>query len=227
MNGNNAILKLDLDGALRRLGLRGARGALMLALMLTSGGDLGSETVTLQTYYPALMGVFDNQISVRGDTWLAAYGDTTGSDADVGLGISPGPASPATPQAKLAVEGQSVIGSNSVTTSYSMRLTSTGGIGWQDRTSSTQGSFFYSSGADPYLYFTRESGSNLLRPRLGSANFEVPICYNKAFWRGSSQSCASGYQVIRTVSHNVYYNCPFGGGGTCGDGTMVCCEVGW
>ncbi|MDX6770855.1 MAG: hypothetical protein SF051_15075 [Elusimicrobiota bacterium] len=87
------VIRLDL-----RLGATAKRTALAAALLLSVVPELGSESVTLSTYYPAPSGVYTNMITT-GNTYLARDG------GNVGVGTSG-------PTAKLHVNGTTTLGGN-------------------------------------------------------------------------------------------------------------------
>lgn len=99
-----------------RFGPRLVRGA-MAALMLSAGArELGSESVTLTTYYPAPSGIYTRMITT-GDTYLARDGGV------VGIGT-------ASPSGKLHVLGNVFVESGKVgigTTSPAATLDVEGG----------------------------------------------------------------------------------------------------
>lgn len=80
------VIRFDL-----RFGKRWLRAGLAGLLMLSSVPELGSESVTLSTYYPAPSGVYTNMITTS-NTYLARDG------GNVGIGTS-------NPAAKLDVSG--------------------------------------------------------------------------------------------------------------------------
>jgi hypothetical protein len=88
-------LRIRLDVGFSRSSFR---WALVCTMLLVCAPELGSETVTLSTYYPAPSGVYTKMITTR-DAWLARDG------GNVGIGTL-------TPAAKLDVNG--IIRTNSM-----------------------------------------------------------------------------------------------------------------
>lgn len=89
---------------------RALRPWLAAALLLLSAGELGSENVTLTTYYPAPSGMY-TQMVVTGKTILARDGNRVGIGTD-------------TPQEKLD------LGNNWMTPSYDVTANTNVGITW-------------------------------------------------------------------------------------------------
>lgn len=88
---SDIVIRFDL-----RLGAGWRRGLLTGLLLLTVAPELGSESVTLSTYYPAPSGVYTNMITTS-NTYLARDG------GNVGVGTSG-------PSAKLHVNGATRLG---------------------------------------------------------------------------------------------------------------------
>jgi hypothetical protein len=88
---SDIVIRFDL-----RLGAAWRRGLLTGLLLLTVAPELGSESVTLSTYYPAPSGVYTNMITTS-NTYLARDG------GNVGVGTS-------APSAKLHVNGTTRLG---------------------------------------------------------------------------------------------------------------------
>lgn len=107
---SDIVIRFDL-----RFGKRVFSAALVPALMLSAVPQLGSESVTLSTYYPAPSGVYTNMITTS-NTYLARDG------GNLGVGTS-GPSS------KLHVNGTTTLGGNTTvsgTLSVSAQISANG-----------------------------------------------------------------------------------------------------
>ncbi|MBI4371348.1 MAG: hypothetical protein HY552_03510 [Elusimicrobia bacterium] len=150
-----------------RLGPRLLRGAAACAILAASAAELGSENVTLTTYYPAPSGIYTRMITT-GDTQLARDGGS----------VLIGPTGAST--AKLAVAGAVKIADGTQGAGKVLVSDASGNASWAQGSSVPTGAvMFFALGACPSgwlpyagaqgRYLVGRYGGNLVGGTVGTA----------------------------------------------------------
>ncbi len=199
------------------------RGLAGMALMLCAPVELGSETVTLTTYYPAPSGVYTRMITTA-NTFLARDGGVLGvgtTGAVSKLGVSGGAAigaayaTIAAPANGLIVEGTAGFGLSNPTAGNAVHVNGTSRFdGIIDaRGNLVMSGFSAAAGRQGYIYVsnantgcTQVTISALQNPACGFNNY---VTYTKGIWvEGTSfQNLTVAADLVLSIE-NVAYCCP-------------------
>ncbi|MBI4371172.1 MAG: hypothetical protein HY552_02625 [Elusimicrobia bacterium] len=206
-----------------RFGARLLSGGLAAAMLLAGAAELGSEKVTLTTYYPAPSGIYTKMITT-GDAFLARDGgrvgigtsspaagyklDVRGGAVNVGGGLQVAGILPGAPGLSLSVEGN--MNGGDVYLAHPQN----GAPRWASQPSYLSGS---------YVGACNVTGSWSVPPPRCKCNLEETIMLLNSFSIGNAGDWHNGYcSVVGQGTSSVYGACGGAAGGTYGSGSFSC-----
>lgn len=194
---SDIVIRFDL-----RFGKRVFSAALVPALMLSAVPQLGSESVTLSTYYPAPSGVYTNMITTS-NTYLARDGGS------LGVGTS-GPSNKLHVVGNTTLQGSGAVNNVTLATSGGNVTFSGGGNGGNPAVSITP------SVATVALDVAQNSTARVGRAYLSSGGDYMHLANNEYYNGGSWIATGGSGALLQFAGQQVAFYSHNGAGGHSG-----------